>query len=102
MPVVDEILPSLNQNQSIRHHLRVWQEQNHATSNLGAAFTMRENNAFGVTQNLISQSRDDNGLQQIDQENEFALDTRFDLEEKLKDIPPQEVYLQRGDMIELM
>lgn len=102
MPVVGETLPSLNQNQSIRHHLKVWQEQNHATSNLGAAFTIRENNAFGITQNLISQSKDDNGPQHIDQENDFALDTRFDLEEKLKDIPPQEVYLQQGDMIELV
>lgn len=86
----------------IREALRLWQEQHDIAlaNNSGG----RPSSTFGDTQNLFTQSGEDDSFTTITRDNELDDDDEviFDPEDRAPDISANHIYLRRGDLVELV
>ena len=86
----------------IREALRLWQEQHEST--LADTSTQHVSSTPKDSQNLLNQSREDDGYTTIVRDDEMNDDEEIsmDPEEQNLDIFACQVFLRRGDLVQLM
>ena len=86
----------------IREALRLWQEQHEST--LADISTQHVSSTLKDSQNLLNQSREDDGYTTIVHDGEMNNDEEIsmDPEEQNPDIFACQIFLRRGDLVQLM
>lgn len=103
----DPKLASTLQEGDIREHLRLWQQQRLIKEHSSSVVPPPQNRQLNASQNLATQSGEDDSFSKVTQEDE-AEESEDDgfveigSDEPAPDFLKNELFLRRGDLVELL